>query len=226
MYNLLSVNEKLQKGLEFGYLNLGLQLAPAMTSGYQTCPMASAGCKAACIFTTGFARMFKKINEARIRKTRMYFEERAEFMALLRADIRKAMKQAEKLRLRLVIRLNVFSDIPWEETGIIQEFPTVQFMDYTAIPKRFFKTLPANYHLTFSRKENNDLAVTQVLAAGGNVAVVFRGGLPATWNGYRVVDGDVHDNRFTDPKNCVIGLKDKGDGKKDKSGFVVEGGAA
>lgn len=225
-YSLLSANEKLQKGLEFGFYNLGLQLAPAMTSGYQTCPMASEGCKAACIFTTGMARMFKKINEARIRKTRMYFEERAEFMALLRADIRKAMKQAEKLGLRLVLRLNVFSDIPWEETGIMGEFPTVQFMDYTAIPKRFFKTLPANYHLTFSRKENNDLAVSEVLAAGGNVAVVFRGGLPATWRGYTVIDGDVHDNRFTDPKNCIVGLSDKGSGKKDKSGFVVEGGAA
>lgn len=225
MYNLLSANEKLEKGLEFGYLNLGLQLAPSTTSGYQTCPMASEGCKAACIFTSGFARMFKKVNEARIRKTRMYFERRDEFMALLRADIRKAMQQAEKLGLRLVLRLNVFSDIPWEETGIMGEFPTVQFMDYTAIPKRFFKTLPVNYHLTFSRKENNDAAVMKVLRAGGNVAVVFRGGLPAVWNGYKVIDGDTHDNRFTDPKNVIVGLKDKGDGKRDKSGFVVEGAA-
>lgn len=221
MYNLLSVNAKLEKGKDFGILNLGLQLAPSDTSGFNTCPTASPGCRASCIFTSGNAQIFKHINEARIRKTRMYFEQRAEFMALLRADIRKGMRQAEKLGMKLVIRLNVFSDIPWEETGIMGEFPTVQFMDYTAIPKRFFKTLPPNYHLTFSRKENNDAAVQKVLKAGGNVAVAFSGPLPATWNGYKVIDGDLHDNRWQDEKNIIVGLKAKGKGRKDQSGFII-----
>ncbi len=222
MYHLLSANAKLEKGMEFGTLNLGLQLAPAKTSGYQTCPMSTEGCRKACIFTSGFAGMYKKINEARIRKTQLYFENRAEFMRLLRLDLDKAVKQAEKMNKKLVIRLNVFSDIPWEENGIIQEYPAVQFMDYTAIPKRFFKKLPANYHLTFSRKESNDDAVNEVLKAGGNVAVVFRGGLPETWRGYKVIDGDTHDNRYSDPKNVIIGLKDKGAGRKDQSGFVID----
>lgn len=222
MYNLLSANAKLEKGLEFGYLNLGLQLAPAKTSGYQTCPMSTEGCRTACIFTAGMAGMYKRINEARIRKTKLYFENRAEFMRLLRADLDKAVKQAEKMSLKLVVRLNVFSDIAWEETGIIQEYPAVQFMDYTAIPKRFFKKLPPNYHLTFSRKESNDKDVEKVLKAGGNVAVVFRGGLPETWKGFKVIDGDTHDNRFSDPHNVIVGLKDKGKGRKDQSGFVLE----
>jgi hypothetical protein len=224
VYHLLSTNTKLAKGLEFGYLNLGLQLAPAKTSGYQTCPMSTAGCRAACIFVSGFARIFAKINEARIRKTKLYFENRPEFMRLLELDITKAQEQAVKLGKELVIRLNVFSDIPWEESGIMEKFPTVRFMDYTAIAKRFFKKLPANYHLTFSRKETaqNHKDCERVLQAGGNVAVVFRGGLPDTFMGKPVIDGDLSDLRLFDPKNVIVGLKDKGEGKKDTSGFIVD----
>lgn len=228
MYHLLSSNTKLVKGLEFGYLNLGLQLAPARTSGYQTCPMSTEGCRTACIFSSGLARMFKKINEARIRKTKMYFENRPEFMRLLNEDIERAKVQAQGMGLKLCIRLNVFSDIPWEETGVMESHPTVAFMDYTAIAKRFFKKLPANYHLTFSRKETKDnhKDCRRVLKAGGNVAVVFRGGiLPAEFMGHKVIDGDLSDLRINDEKNVIVGLKDKGEGKKDESGFVVEVGA-
>lgn len=213
---------KLEKGMEFGYLSLGLQLAPAKTSGYQTCPMSTEGCRKACIFESGFSRVYKRVNEARIRKTKLYFENRAEFMRLLRLDLDKATKQADKMGLKLAIRLNVFSDIAWEETDIITSYPAIQFYDYTAIPKRFFKKLPANYHLTFSRKENNDGDVNKVLKAGGNVAVVFRGGLPETWRGFKVIDGDLNDARFSDEKNVIVGLKDKALGKKDKSGFVID----
>jgi hypothetical protein len=81
--------------------------------------------------------------------------------------------------------------------------------------------LPANYHLTFSRKENNQAQCDLILSMGGNVAVVFKS-VPKTWNGYEVIDGDETDLRFLDKKGVIVGLKAKGDGKKDKTGFVVE----
>jgi hypothetical protein len=81
--------------------------------------------------------------------------------------------------------------------------------------------LPANYHLTFSRKENNQALVELVANMGGNVAVVFDK-LPETYLGKRVVDGDATDLRFLDPKGVIIGLKAKGKAKKDESGFVVK----
>ncbi len=46
---------------------------------------------------------------------------------------------------------------------------------------------PSNYHITFPRSETNTDACYAVLAAGGNVAVVFGGELPETFNGYPVV---------------------------------------
>jgi hypothetical protein len=37
-----------------------------------------------------------------------------------------------------------------------------------------------------------------------------------------VIDGDINDLRFLDPKGIVVGLVEKGRAKKDASGFVVE----
>ena len=58
----------------------------------------------------------------------------------------------------------------------MQWFNGVQFYDYTKITKRAlaFATgdTPENYHLTFSKTENNDADCIKVLEAGGNVAVV------------------------------------------------------
>ena len=82
---------------------------------------------------------------------------------------------------------------------------------------------PSNYHLTFSRSENNDKKCEMVLLMGGNVAVVFRNQLPKTWKGFEVVNGDETDLRFLDKKGVVVGLIEKGMAKKDATGFVVEG---
>jgi hypothetical protein len=108
---------------------------------------------------------------------------------------------------------------------LLSEFSTVQFYDYTASLTRMERWLagkmPANYHLTFSRKENTpDQVVDAVVKSGGNVAVVFDK-LPTTWRGHKVIDGDLNDLRFLDPVGVIVGLKAKGKAKTDASGFVV-----
>ena len=104
----------------------------------------------------------------------------------------------------------------------MEMFPNVQFYDYTKLENRIVnKTLPANYHLTFSRAEDNDHKLEAVLEHT-SAAVVFSGELPATWRGYPVIDGDEHDARFTDAgPGVIIGLKAKGKARHDASGFVV-----
>jgi hypothetical protein len=90
--------------------------------------------------------------------------------------------------------------------------------------------LPDNYHLTFSRSEENETSCLKVLADGGNVAAVFepvvigKGHtvLPMTYKGTRIADGDLTDARPDDSKGIWIGLKPKGPkARKDTSGFVV-----
>jgi hypothetical protein len=223
---LLSVgNPKLMKGEKKGYLSFVLHLSPADVSGYETCPKRTAGCTAACLNTAGRGGMFKPggtntIQEARKRKTKMFFEQRDEFMAALEADIRLGIKQAEKKGMIPAFRLNGTSDLAWEKYGIIQKFPEVQFYDYTKIRNRKVADLP-NYHLTFSKADGNDMDVRLVASTGMNVAVVFDK-LPATYIGREVIDGDDTDLRFLDKKGVVVGLKAKGRARKDTSGFVVK----
>jgi hypothetical protein len=227
---LLSVgNPKILKGMKQGYMTYILHLAPADVSGYNTCPKATAGCKAACLNTAGRGGMFKRgestnvIQEARKRKTRFFFEDRENFLATLKDDIRKAIRQSEKKGLIPVFRLNGTSDISWEKYGVIQEFPNVQFYDYTKILGRKVNGL-ANYHLTFSAADGNDLDVLRAIKEGYNIATVFgikkNSPMPETYNGVPVFNGDDSDLRFLDPKGVVVGLYAKGKAKKDTSGFV------
>jgi hypothetical protein len=227
---LLSIgNPKILKGMKQGYMTYILHLAPADVSGYNTCPKATAGCKTACLNTAGRGGMFKKgettnmIQQARIRKTKFFFEDRENFLATLKDDIRKAIKQAEKKGLIPVFRLNGTSDIAWEKYGVIQEFPNVQFYDYSKILGRKVNGL-ANYHLTFSAADGNDLDVRRAIKEGYNVATVFgikkSQLMPETYEGMPVFNGDDSDLRFLDPKGVVVGLYAKGKAKKDTSGFV------
>jgi len=105
----------------------------------------------------------------------------------------------------------------------MEAFPDVQFYDYTKIPARALKwargDMPANYHVTFSASESNDDASRMVAMSGGNVAVVFDQ-IPTSYYGRSVVDGDNSDLRFLDPVGVIVGLKAKGDAKRDDSGFV------
>ena len=169
--------------------------------------------------------MFKKgettnvIQQARIRKTKMFFEQRDEFMKLLEADIRLGIKQAEKKGMIPCFRLNGTSDLAWEKYGIIEKFPEVQFYDYTKIRGRKVSHL-TNYHLTFSKADGNDMDARLAASEGMNVAVVFKE-MPETYMGRVVINGDDTDLRFLDSKGVIVGLKAKGKAKKDTTGFVV-----
>lgn len=226
MFKLLSTaNPKIQKGAKLGYLSFILHLSPADVAGAgNTCPKATAGCKAACLNTAGRGGMFtpeqgtNTIQEARKRKTRQFFADKMAFAEVLKADIAKAIKYASKQGLTPVFRLNGTSDIAWEKYGIIEAFPTVQFYDYTKILGRKVSHLP-NYHLTFSAADGNDADVAKAINAGMNVTVVFDK-IPETYMGKAVFDADDTDLRFLDPKGVVLGLKAKGRARKDTTGFV------
>ncbi len=227
---LLSIgNPKILKGMKQGFMTYILHLAPADVSGYNTCPKATAGCKAACLNTAGRGGMFKKgettnvIQKASIRKTKLFFENRDVFLAILEDDIRKAIKQSEKKGLVPVFRLNGTSDLSWEKYGIIQKFPNVQFYDYTKVLGRKVSYL-SNYHLTFSAADGNDDDVRRAIKEKYNIATVFgikkSQPMPETYEGAPVFNGDDSDLRFLDPKGVVVGLYAKGKAKKDTSGFV------
>lgn len=232
-------NPKVLKGLKQGYNTYILHLAPADLSGYQTCPKATAGCKAACLNTAGRGGLFKKgentntIQQARIRKTKMFFENRTEFMADLVKDIELAIKQSAKLDLIPVFRLNGTSDLSFEKYEVIRNgvlyrnifeaFADIQFYDYTKVLGRKVNNIK-NYSLTFSAADGNDNDVMKAINQGYNIATVFgikkTEPMPEYYNGLPVFNGDESDLRFLDPKGVIVGLYAKGKAKKDTTGFV------
>lgn len=229
---LLTLNSpKTEKGEAKGYLTGIMYLSPSKMSGFNVCPMASRGCALACLNTAGRG-IYKRTQDARLRRTLMFFNDRPAFMAQLVEDVYAVIRKGKRMGLTPVFRLNGTSDIRWENEpvtvygreypNIMTAFPHHQFYDYTKIPNR--RNLPKNYHLTFSLNEANEDTAKTMLQNGVNVAVVFRTGtFPRRWWDAPVVSGDKHDLRFLDPKGGrVIALKAKGKARHDKSGFVKD----
>ena len=233
---LTSGNAKIVKGEKLGYITKGLHFAPANLSGFEVCRWRSKGCTAACLDTAGRGQM-NMIQESRIAKTKLFFEQQFDFLEKLQKEIGNTIKLATKKEMTAVFRPNLTSDIAWESVffdeerpqTIFDKFPETQFYDYTKSFMRMAQFInrnpefPSNYHLTFSRSETNQKLVEMVLEMGGNVAVVFRNQLPKTWKGYEVINGDENDLRFLDKQPCIVGLIEKGLAKKDETGFVQEG---
>ena len=227
MYKLLSVNSdtKTIKSNKAGFLTGILYLAPYDLSGVNLCPFAKvAECHVACLNTAGRGN-FSNVKSARLRKAKLFNDNRGEFMAQLIDDINKLKRQAKRQNLQAVVRLNGTSDIEWEnirvgEYTIFDLFPDLQFYDYTKNPNR--KNLPANYDLTFSYSgvESFIKFNRQALSNNMRIATVFKI-MPSEFLGRQVINGDDHDARFIEDKNLVIGLKAKGKARQDKTGFVV-----
>jgi len=205
-------NKKLIKGDKY---NVGLELLPSNlcgVKGVNLCGRETA-CIKTCLVFTGKGNLLHQRNmidngkispilATRARRTWLYLNDTEFFYDLLDAELVKARMTADLLGKRLAVRLNVFSDIDW--TPFIRSHQDIQFYDYT---KYWNRRGLANYHLTYSYNEGISLQeVKNKLDGNHNVAVVFSGKLPETWNGYEVTDGDVDDNRYDDAKGVVIGL--------------------
>lgn len=233
-------NPKTVKGQKQGYKTAILYLASYKAAGVNLCPMAEiAGCWQGCLgVASGMAQISKgsakyspygiaipdnNIQKSRVRKTRFWADSQLVFLAQLHKEIKAHIKSAAKGGFIPVVRLNGTSDIKWENFGIMEAFPDIQFYDYTKECNR--KNLPDNYHLTLSYSEATENYRRRILAAWGmqpwNLAVVFRKDKPDIFLDTSVVDGDENDLRFLDPIGVVVGLKAKGGAKKDTSGFVV-----
>jgi len=202
-----------------------MHLRPVNT---KICPYQDiAKCKSACLNTAGLGGVYPSIQKARQRKTDLFLNDRDEFMRQLVHDIEKFIRACERKDKLPAIRLNGTSDIQWEKIdidgqNIFEMFPNVQFYDYTKIPTRKVDNIP-NYHLTWSYSEANEKYAKMFDQVPNNKAVVFRTkDLPSMFRGLEVIDGDTHDMRFLDKPNSVVGLKAKGQAKKDYSGFVID----
>lgn len=124
-----------------------------------------------------------------------------------------------QLEEQIAVRLNVFSDIEWENYFDLSQFENAIFYDYTKKTQNLEST---KRHFTYSASEkDSDSDLVSLLERGINVAMVFGSKLPQEWKGFEVVDGDIHDRRYEDKKGVVVGLKQKTtQGGKTESEFI------
>lgn len=231
----IDTNAKTVKGQSEGYLTGILYIAPANLSGYNTCALAAkAGCINACLNTAGLGGVYSSIQNARIAKAKLFFEDRNTFMQNIVKDIELLIKRAAAKGFTPLVRLNGTSDIKWENVpltvngidypNIFAVFPEIQFYDYTKIPNR--DNLPENYDLTYSYsgvlsyQKYLDIAI----AKGMRIAAVFRTekNIPKRFKGMLCIPGDNTDIRHIEPKGVIVALYAKGKAKKDYSGFVID----
>lgn len=217
----VSTSAKIMHSQEFSHQHTyAVYLAPANISGYNTCSHSTPECRLGCLNTSGRAGIeefagIDKIKNARIVKTRLFFEHQEFYMDWLIAEIKAKQAKAKREGFFFSVRLNATSDIDWQNVKhygltIFEIFPDVQFYDYTKNPNKFLNK-PANYHLTLSYTGRNWNKCLEVLSKGYNVAMIFNvkseNLLPAMYKGFNVINGDLTDYRIDDAKGIIVGLK-------------------
>lgn len=195
--------------------------------GVDICSHSSPGCVEACLDTAGMG-VFTNVQHARREKTNYYAYYRREFLNHLAREVNNKYKTAVRRGEKIAYRLNGTSDLdfPWllkhkANLDISELTSHATFYDYTPNIHRALRYREIDYYtLAFSRKEDNEVNVDIAIANKLNVAIVFDE-LPKTYKGVPVVDGDVSDLVMTEHSGVILGLRAKGDAKKDDSGFVV-----
>lgn len=222
-FTLLSpFNEKTPKGEAYGYLQAILYLAPhTLAGGKSLCAHSTEACRAGCLFTAGRGKT-PRVENARLRRTRRFLDDRDGFLTDLVAELSEMEAVGWKHGLKLAIRLNGTSDVLWERetldgVSLFDLFKGATFFDYTRTPPHHRK-VPANWSITWSLADDPIASAIEALRAGFNVAAVIPEAEKAAAPDWfemgdldvQVVDGEKHDLRFLDPKPSLVLLKPKG----------------
>lgn len=205
-------NAKITKSVAAVY---SLTLSPAMSSGLLNTCVRYADCAAVCVLTSGKGAL-SSVQTARDARTALLYRAPDAFATLLAHEITRAAHKARRDGYAWRVRLNAASDLPWEHGAPwLLELITREdgaAYDYTKAWKR---ETPDGYSLTLSADSRHDHRdIVAAVRAGRNVAVILpipKGApVPSEWHGVPAIDGDVTDDRTTDPRGVVVVLRAKG----------------
>jgi hypothetical protein len=186
---------------------LSLQPTDLNSKKENLCRFSTKECRDQCLQYAG-RQGFSNVVKSRERKTELFVNYRRQFLEKLWGEL-EILNKKEKC----AVRLNLLSDVNWvnEFKGVGKDMSSldkVQFYDYTKDHLKLGNIIH-NYHLTLSYSGHNWTQCEEVLKRGINVAVVFKKEVPLQYKGFPVLNGDVSDERFLDPKGHIVGLKYK-----------------
>jgi len=183
---------------------------PSPKNAKTVCLGSTPECRASCLVMSGQNSIGEEKHRIKAAKTGWLLKQPLLFARLLHSGICVHRGVTLCRSKSLAVRLNVYSDVPWEIIwpDLFETFSDIQFYDYTKVPGR---VTPENYDITFSYSGRNQEHVLYEIERGHRVAVVFGLGVgmsfPQTWNGLRVVDGARSDFRPSDPPDVCVGLR-------------------
>lgn len=241
----INVSSKLKKNEKVNVMTYCVYLAAADNAfGMEVCnKQTSRACRKHCLVNSGHNKVDylsgkHDVQDARNKRTLLYFANRDVFCKLLDHEIQSAMAKAKRNGYLFSIRFNCTSDIPLTTLNkfpngqnILERYNGVKIYDYTKRPinLKIAEQYP-NYHVVLSYYKGNDNLAKEWLKKGNSIAVVFgvtdASQFPKKFMGYEVINGDLYDARFLDKKNCVVGLKykvGKQDFKKVNGKYVFKG---
>jgi len=165
------------------------------------------------------------VQKARLDKTNYFWTNKNAFLWDLSREIEQLKKRAANQGFKFAVRLNGTSDLAFHKMkvdggGTLHELhPDVQFYEYTKV-LNYLDHDHKNLNVTFSDSGSNNKDIEAAIAKGSNVAVVFKDKLPKKWLNKKVINGDLHDLRFKDPRGVIVGLVAKGQGRNINNKFI------
>jgi hypothetical protein len=204
---------------------LSLQPVNANSKRINLCKFSTKECRDQCLQYAG-RQGFTNVVMSRISKTEFLVNDNPAFIEKLWNELQDLNKSGKEI----AVRLNILSDVDWENYFDVygynlESLNNIQFYDYTKdYIKLEYRHKPKNYHFTYSFSGYNWDKCKKFLDSGINVAMVFKNALPLVYQGYKVINGDLSDERYLDEKGVIVGLKYKiPRGKKyEKNKFVIE----
>lgn len=206
---------------------IGIQLRPGAASGVEACTWRTAGCTAACVLEESYRGKSTGVRDGRSLRTLFLAAEPEAFVVIVAHELRELVK----IHGRVAFRPNIASDLRWEFIAPeLFKIPGVVGYDYTKANPLKHRGRIANYRLCYSVSESplSEAIGAAYVKSGGTAAVVVatrKHDVPETWRGAPAIDGDLTDDRTTDPTGVYVLLAAKADVKvrKDGTSRVVDG---
>lgn len=201
-------NPKLERG---ELPAVGLTLSPANVAGYGTvCSHSTHECRKGCLHYAGRAARSAMIPAARAARTAFAAANPAGAAYLVRDELRRRLARVPALS----FRPNVLSDLlpgAWLADELQEYAGRLIAYDYTKRPDALERADGVDRTYSVSERQRTPADVREILQRGHRVAIIAP--VPKAWTppaNSLLVDGDVTDERFRDPRPAVVVLRPKG----------------
>lgn len=200
----------------------GIDALVAWARHLTVCPRSTRGCRGECVIVTAGKGPTDSATIGRFARWATLAVDPRAAVTLMSHDNDAAIASGDHR-----VRFGVADDVRWELVApclFDREPRAYAYTKWSPEQRPSTDALPITYSATREGGRWTPSSIAETVGRGDNVAVVFRvtrgHELPATWHGADVIDGDVSDDRWSDPRGVIVGLRAKGAAVRARSLFT------